>query len=62
MSYLHLLLNTRSELALAQVFNVPERGLDQKAFTAVRHEAKKKKLSLYQVRLNRATGNKPSIL
>jgi len=49
MSYLQLLVNLRSETALARVINVPDRGLDHRAFTAIKKEAKKTKLSMYQV-------------
>jgi superfamily I DNA/RNA helicase len=47
--YLHLLLNTRDELSLARVINVPNRGLDHRAFTDVKHEAKHRGLSMFQV-------------
>ena len=47
-SYLHLLVNTRSQIALARIFNIPERGLNHEAFTHLKHEAKKSGLSLYQ--------------
>ncbi|XP_059156919.1 PCNA-interacting partner-like [Physella acuta] len=47
-SYLHLLVNSRSQLALARVFNIPERGLDITAFTHLKHEAQSTGLSLYQ--------------
>ena len=49
MSYLQLLMNSRSELALATVFNVPERELTEKAFTALKHEARARKVSMFQV-------------
>ena len=49
MSYLQLLVNLRSETALARVINVPDRGLDHRAFTAIKKESKKTKLSMYQV-------------
>jgi hypothetical protein len=48
LGYLHLLVNSRSELALAQVINVPERGLNHKAFTDLKRAAKHKKMSMYQ--------------
>lgn len=47
-SYLHLLVNPRSQVALARVFNVPERGLDHLAFTQLKHEARNSGLSMYQ--------------
>ncbi|XP_041357477.1 PCNA-interacting partner-like [Gigantopelta aegis] len=48
LSYIHLLVNTRSELALSQIFNIPDRELSHAAFTAVKREAKKKNLPIYQ--------------
>ena len=48
-SYLSLLVNTRSELAFAHVFNTPDRGLTHHAFTHLKHQAQVKKMSLYQV-------------
>ncbi|XP_005105693.1 PCNA-interacting partner [Aplysia californica] len=47
-SYLHLLVNSRSQVALARVFNIPDRGLDHQAFTHLKHEAAKTGLSMYQ--------------
>ncbi|GFN98453.1 pcna-interacting partner-like, partial [Plakobranchus ocellatus] len=47
-SYLHLLVNSCSQLALARVFNIPDRGLDHMAFTHVRREALSAGLSMYQ--------------
>ncbi|XP_055886998.1 PCNA-interacting partner-like [Biomphalaria glabrata] len=47
-SYLHLLVNSRSQLAFARVFNIPERELDHMAFTHLKHEASRSGLSLYQ--------------
>ena len=48
-SYVQLLVNSRCELALARVFNVPDRGLDQRAFTDMKKAAVLKKLSMFQV-------------
>ncbi|XP_067677440.1 PCNA-interacting partner-like isoform X2 [Haliotis asinina] len=48
LAYLHVLVNSRSELALARIFNVPDRELDHHAFTALKHEAKRKKMSMFQ--------------
>lgn len=50
MAYLELLVNSRSELALARSFNVPERELELSAFTDLKHEAQKKNMPMYQVR------------
>uniref|UniRef100_A0A2C9LY01 PCNA-interacting partner n=1 Tax=Biomphalaria glabrata TaxID=6526 RepID=A0A2C9LY01_BIOGL len=47
-SYLHLLVNSRSQLAFARVFNIPERELDHMAFTHLKHEASRSGLSMYQ--------------
>ncbi|KAL3869669.1 hypothetical protein ACJMK2_042331 [Sinanodonta woodiana] len=52
LSYLELLVNSRSELALARAINVPERGLDQKAFTALRHAAGHKNMTMYQTAIS----------
>jgi superfamily I DNA/RNA helicase len=49
LSYLELLVNTRSELALARVLNVPNRDLTHEAFTELKREAKKKNMTMYQV-------------
>ncbi|XP_050402885.1 PCNA-interacting partner [Patella vulgata] len=46
--YLELLLNTRSELALATIFNVPDRELGHHAFTALKHTSQSKRLPMYQ--------------
>ena len=48
MSYLHLLVNSRGELALARVMTGPH--LDHDAFTCVRREAKRRNMPMYQVR------------
>ncbi|XP_063415743.1 PCNA-interacting partner-like [Mytilus trossulus] len=47
-SYLELLVNTRSELALARVLNVPNRELTHEAFTELKREAKTKNMTMYQ--------------
>ncbi|CAC5377769.1 unnamed protein product [Mytilus coruscus] len=47
-SYLELLVNTRSELALARVLNVPNRELTHEAFTELKREAKIKNMTMYQ--------------
>ncbi|XP_062915664.1 PCNA-interacting partner isoform X1 [Mobula hypostoma] len=46
--YLHLLVNSRSDLALACVFNVPDRALGPDGFTHLKHTARRKQMSLYQ--------------
>uniref|UniRef100_UPI00398F364B PCNA-interacting partner n=1 Tax=Pristiophorus japonicus TaxID=55135 RepID=UPI00398F364B len=45
--YLNLLVNSKSDLALACVFNIPERGLGRTAFTDLKHTACSKQTSLY---------------
>ncbi|XP_029633029.1 PCNA-interacting partner-like isoform X1 [Octopus sinensis] len=47
-SYLDLLVNSRSQISLARVLNVPDRGLDHQAFTDLKREAKKSGLPMYQ--------------
>ena len=47
--YLQLMVNSRCEIALSRVINVPDRGLDHQAFTDLRHAAKQTGLSLFQV-------------
>ena len=48
MGYLELLVNTRSEIALARIIDVPSRDLDHKAFTNLKHAARPKNMSMYQ--------------
>ncbi|XP_078273247.1 PCNA-interacting partner [Rhinoraja longicauda] len=45
--YLTLMVNAKSDLAMACVFNLPERGLGRDAFTHLRHTARSKQMSLY---------------
>uniref|UniRef100_V9KL86 PCNA-interacting partner n=1 Tax=Callorhinchus milii TaxID=7868 RepID=V9KL86_CALMI len=45
--YLNLLVNSKSDLALACVFNSPDRGLGRNAFTDLRHAAQSKQTSLF---------------
>lgn len=47
--YLRLLINSRDEIALARVINVPERHLPHKAFTELKRLARKRGLPMYQV-------------
>ncbi|XP_057613566.1 PCNA-interacting partner [Chionomys nivalis] len=46
-SYLGLLVNSKNDLALAQVLNVPDRGLGREAFTTLKHAAREKQLSMF---------------
>ncbi|WAR24898.1 PARI-like protein [Mya arenaria] len=48
LSYLELLVNSRSELAMSRVFNVPERELTHAAFTDLKHQARQKNMTMYQ--------------
>ena len=52
LGYLRLLVNSRDELALARIIDIPHRGLDHRAFTDIKHEAKRRGLSMYQVSTN----------
>lgn len=71
LSYMQLLVNTRSELALAHVLNVPDRELDHQAFTDIKHDtAGRTNMSMYQciisyvmkIRLGRGAPNTDSAL
>ncbi|NWS99869.1 PARI protein, partial [Mionectes macconnelli] len=46
-SYLSLLVNSKDDLALAHVLNVPDRGLGREAFTKLKHASQKKKMSIF---------------
>ncbi|NXK34180.1 PARI protein, partial [Piprites chloris] len=46
-SYLSLLVNSKDDLALAHVLNVPDRGLGREAFTNLKHASQKKKMSIF---------------
>ncbi|KAM3927114.1 PCNA-interacting partner [Leptodactylus fuscus] len=48
-SYLSLLVNSKNDLALAQVINCPERGLGREAFTDLKHASVNKQMSLFLV-------------
>lgn len=48
-SYLGLLVNSKNDLALAQVLNIPDRGLGREAFTTLKHAAREKQLSMFLV-------------
>ena len=52
MSYLHLLLNSRCELAMARIINIPDRGLDHAAFTKLKRYAKEKNMPIFQVAIS----------
>ncbi|NXC25614.1 PARI protein, partial [Campylorhamphus procurvoides] len=46
-SYLSLLVNSKDDLALAHVLNVPDRGLGREAFTDLKHVSQKRKMSIF---------------
>ncbi|XP_075712796.1 PCNA-interacting partner isoform X1 [Rhinoderma darwinii] len=48
-SYLSLLVNSKNDIALAQVINCPERGLGREAFTDLKHASRNKQMSLFLV-------------
>ncbi|NXH81488.1 PARI protein, partial [Edolisoma coerulescens] len=46
-SYLSLLVNSKDDLALAHVLNVPDRGLGREAFTNLKHASQERKMSIF---------------
>ncbi|XP_027736930.1 PCNA-interacting partner [Empidonax traillii] len=46
-SYLSLLVNSKDDLSLAHVLNVPDRGLGREAFTNLKHASQEKKMSIF---------------
>ncbi|XP_032544749.1 PCNA-interacting partner isoform X1 [Chiroxiphia lanceolata] len=46
-SYLNLLVNSKDDLALAHILNVPDRGLGREAFTNLKHASQEKKMSIF---------------
>ncbi|VFV37650.1 upf0419 protein c12orf48-like [Lynx pardinus] len=48
-SYLSLLVNSKNDLALAHILNIPDRGLGREAFTDLKHAAQEKKMSIFLV-------------
>uniref|UniRef100_A0A9L0SGM6 PCNA-interacting partner n=1 Tax=Equus caballus TaxID=9796 RepID=A0A9L0SGM6_HORSE len=48
-SYLNLLVNSKNDLALAHVLNIPDRGLGREAFTDLKHAAREKQMSIFLV-------------
>ncbi|XP_069085079.1 PCNA-interacting partner [Pleurodeles waltl] len=48
-AYLNLLVNSKNDLALALILNVPDRGLGRDAFRDLRHAARSKQMSLFLV-------------
>ncbi|KAM6153261.1 PCNA-interacting partner isoform 1-T1 [Erethizon dorsatum] len=48
-SYLNLLVNSKDDLALAHILNIPDRGLGREAFTDLKHAAREKQMSIFLV-------------
>lgn len=48
-SYLNLLVNSKNDLALAHILNIPDRGLGREAFTNLKYAAREKHLSIFLV-------------
>ncbi|NXD19163.1 PARI protein, partial [Spelaeornis formosus] len=46
-SYLNLLVNSKDDLALAHILNVPDRGLGREAFTNLKHVSQERKMSIF---------------
>ncbi|KAM6383716.1 LOW QUALITY PROTEIN: PCNA-interacting partner [Alca torda] len=46
-SYLSLLVNSKDDLALAHILNVPDRGLGKEAFTNLKHASQERKMSIF---------------
>ncbi|NXD77364.1 PARI protein, partial [Halcyon senegalensis] len=46
-SYLSLLVNSKDDLALAHILNVPDRGLGREAFTNLKHVSRERKMSIF---------------
>ncbi|XP_017536827.1 PCNA-interacting partner isoform X1 [Manis javanica] len=48
-SYLNLLVNSKNDLALAHILNIPDRGLGREAFTDLKHAAQENHMSIFLV-------------
>ncbi|XP_074018444.1 PCNA-interacting partner [Numenius arquata] len=46
-SYLSLLVNSKDDLALAHILNIPDRGLGREAFTNLKHASQERKMSIF---------------
>ncbi|XP_073179386.1 PCNA-interacting partner isoform X2 [Lepidochelys kempii] len=46
-AYLSLLVNSKNDLAVAHVLNIPDRGLGREAFTDLKHAAQKRQMSIF---------------
>lgn len=42
-------MNSKNDLALASILNIPDRGLGREAFTNLKHAAREKQLSMFLV-------------
>lgn len=49
-SYLNLLVNTKNDIAMALILDVPSRTLGRQAFTDIKHAAHNSNTSLFLVR------------
>ncbi|XP_067392239.1 PCNA-interacting partner isoform X2 [Emydura macquarii macquarii] len=48
-AYLSLLVNSKNDLALAHILNIPDRGLGREAFTDLKHAAQERQMSIFLV-------------
>uniref|UniRef100_R4GDL7 PCNA-interacting partner n=1 Tax=Anolis carolinensis TaxID=28377 RepID=R4GDL7_ANOCA len=48
-AYLSLLANSKNDLAFAYILNIPDRGLGREAFTDLKHAARKRQMSIFQM-------------
>ncbi|NXB15466.1 PARI protein, partial [Rhagologus leucostigma] len=46
-SYLSVLVNSKDDMALAHILNVPDRGLGREAFTNLKHASQERKMSIF---------------
>ncbi|XP_067392241.1 PCNA-interacting partner isoform X4 [Emydura macquarii macquarii] len=46
-AYLSLLVNSKNDLALAHILNIPDRGLGREAFTDLKHAAQERQMSIF---------------
>ncbi|XP_009877090.1 PREDICTED: PCNA-interacting partner [Apaloderma vittatum] len=46
-SYLSVLVNSKDDLALAHILNVPDRGLGREAFTSLKHASQERNMSIF---------------
>ncbi|XP_037735565.1 PCNA-interacting partner isoform X6 [Chelonia mydas] len=46
-AYLSLLVNSKNDLAVAHVLNIPDRGLGREAFTDLKHAAQNRQMSIF---------------